>query len=408
MLRLFQRSLLTCALTLGVGAQASAQDAELPISVSGYIAGDLRLFAENALYSDQKNQRINPSIVIVPELAYEWNQGDDRIDFVPFVRLDAQDKERTHGDIRELKYLHIGDGWDVTVGFDKIFWGVTESRHLVDIINQTDAVEDIDGEDKLGQPMINLGFQQDWGDLNMLVMPYFRERTFPGVDGRLRAGLVVDTDQAFYENEAGRYHPDVALRYSTVLGDWDLGFSQFHGTGREPRLIAGTDKNGTDVLVPHYDIINQTGVDVQATVEEWLWKLESIYRTGQGDRFAAVSAGVEYTFFGSIGEAGDLGVLAEYHWDGRDAEAPATLHDDDLFFGARLTLNDEDDTDFLAGVLIDRITQAQSYTIEADTRLNDQWTLEAELRISNDLETKDILYGARRDDHLQIRLTRYF
>ena len=51
------------------------------------------------------------------------------------------------------------------MGIDKVFWGVIESRHLVDYINQTDGVEDVDGEDKLGQPMINLGLQRDWGDL---------------------------------------------------------------------------------------------------------------------------------------------------------------------------------------------------------------------------------------------------
>ena len=74
-----------------------------------------------------------------------------------------------------------------------------ESRHRVDYINQTDGVEDVDGEDKLGQPMLNLGLQRDWGDLNFFYLPYFRERTFPGTKGRLRAPLVVDTDRARYE-----------------------------------------------------------------------------------------------------------------------------------------------------------------------------------------------------------------
>ena len=95
-----------------------------------------------------------------------------------------------------ISYLHIDDGWDLTAGFDKVFWGVMESSHLVDYINQTDAVEDVDGEDKLGQPMLHLGLQRDWGDLNFFYLPYFRERTFPGRHGRLRAFLVVDTDRA--------------------------------------------------------------------------------------------------------------------------------------------------------------------------------------------------------------------
>jgi hypothetical protein len=401
-------SLLTCVLTFGVGAQASAQSDDSDITVSGYIAGDLRFFTQKALYTNQKDQRFNPSILLNPELAYEWNEGNDRLKFIPFARLDAQDTERTHGDIRELKYLHIDDGWDVRIGLDKVFWGVTESRHLVDIINQTDGVEDVDGEDKLGQPMINLGLQEDWGDINVFVLPYFRERTFPGVDGRLRGALVVDTDQAFYESKLGRYHPDFALRYATVVGDVDIGLSQFHGTSREPRFVVGTDKTGSSVLVPHYDIINQTGIDIQATVEEWLWKAESIYRTGQGKGFGAVSAGLEYTFFGSVGTSGDLGLLTEYHYDGRTEEAPSTLYNDDLFFGARVTLNDEDDTDFLAGVLIDRLTQAQSYSVETSTRINAQLSLEAELRLNNNLQTKDPQYGARKDNHLQIRLTYYF
>jgi len=54
------------------------------------------------------------------------------------------------------------------------FWGVTEFQHLVDIINQTDLVENIDTEDKLGQPMINLALINDWGTVDLFIMPYFR------------------------------------------------------------------------------------------------------------------------------------------------------------------------------------------------------------------------------------------
>ena len=385
---------------------ARAEDGAL--SVSGYVAGDVRVFPQNRLHGDQKEQTVNPSLVLKPELAYETNGGNDRLVFVPFARIDAQDGERTHADIREAKWLHVGEGWDLRLGIDKVFWGVTESRHLVDIINQTDAVEDVDGEDKLGQPMVNVGFQRDWGDLNLMVMPYHRERTFPGQEGRLRAAVVVDTDRAVYEHSLGRMHPDMAIRYATFIGDYDIGLSHFRGTSREPRAVLGANEAGTPVFVPHYDIIDQTGVDFQATIEEWLWKLEGIYRQGHGKDFAAVSGGLEYTFFGIVGEAGDLGVIAEYHYDRRDATAPGTIYNADFFLGGRITLNDEDDTDFLAGVLVDRFTGAQSYSMEADTRLTDQWTAEIEVRITNNLTPNDTIYGARRDSHAQVRLIRYF
>ncbi|MBL4908047.1 MAG: hypothetical protein JKX94_11390, partial [Sneathiella sp.] len=162
------------------------------------------------------------------------------------------------------------------------------------------------------------------------------------------------------------------------------------------------------VLVPEYDIINQSSLDVQATIEEWLWKVEAICRSGQGRDFVAVSGGLEYSFFGIIGNAGDLGIIVEYHFDDRDSFAPATLHDNDFFFGTRIALNDVDNTDFIAGVLIDQHTLARSFTIEAKRRLTDHWTLEGELRITNGLTDKDPIYSVRRDDHLQIRATYHF
>ncbi len=405
-------SKIVIALTALAAVMASRTDANAAdpsdVELSGYAALDVRTFAKAPLYEAQSKGRINPSLVLRPEISWQWNDGDDRIDIIPFARLDSVDVQRRHADLREFKYSHFDEDWDIKVGFDKVFWGVTESRHLVDVINQTDAVEDIDGEDKLGQPMVNIGLQRDWGDVNLIAMPYFRERTFAGPQGRPGASPVIDTDRAIYESSLGRRNPDLALRYSTVLGDWDLGLSHFHGTSREPGMVSGTNAAGDDIWVPRYEIIDQTGIDVQATVEEWLWKMEGIVRSGHGDTFAATSVGVEYSFFGLVDEAGDLGLLAEYHYDGRDADAPGTLYDNDLFFGMRLTLNDTDDTDFLAGVLIDRISQSQSFTVEADTRLNDNWTLEAELRITNSLTSKDPSFESRRDSHLQIRLARYF
>lgn len=395
------------ATVIAVGGRAdAAEDGEMELG--GYAAMDVRLFAQAPLYQAQGKGRVNPSLVLRPELSWQWNGGDDRIDVVPFARLDSVDAQRRHADIREMKYSHYDEDWDIKVGFDKVFWGVTESRHLVDIVNQTDAVEDIDGEDKLGQPMVNVGLQRDWGDINLIALPYFRERTFAGAKGRPGGSPVIDTDRALYESDLGRRHPDLALRYSTVFGDWDLGLSHFRGTSREPVLVSGTNDAGDDIWIPQYDLISQTGIDVQATVEEWLWKMEAIARSGQGDTFGATSMGLEYSFFGLIDETGDLGLLAEYHYDGRDKSAPSTGYDNDVFLGMRLTLNDSDDTDFLAGVLIDRISQARSFTAEADTRLNDNWTIEAELRFVDQLTSKDPGFGARKDSHLQIRLARYF
>ncbi len=209
------KTLMTIAvLVLLVGeVQVMAGETEL----SGFVAGDLRLFPRSPVHTDQTTGVVHPSLMIQPELRYQWNGGNDRITVIPFARLDAQDKERNHFDLREFNWLHVGGDWDLRLGVDKVFWGVTESRHLVDVINQTDLVEDIDQEDKLGQPMINLGLHFHWGNLNGFVLPFFRERTFPGRKGRLRSATPVDTNQAFYESSLQEWHPDVAVRWSHVI-----------------------------------------------------------------------------------------------------------------------------------------------------------------------------------------------
>ena len=79
-----------------------------------------------------------------------------------------QISRRTHADLREAYFLifgEIGDGeWELRVGIDQVFWGVTESQHLVDVVNQIDLVEHPNGVSKLGQPMVNITWSSDWGD----------------------------------------------------------------------------------------------------------------------------------------------------------------------------------------------------------------------------------------------------
>jgi hypothetical protein len=164
------------------------------------------------------------------------------------------------------------------------------------------------------------------------------------------------------------------------------------------------------VMVPHYDQIDQTSLDAQLTQDAWLLKLEAITRSGQGDRFFATVAGFEYTLFGLFESNADLGLLAEYLYDGRDEDdAPAVITDDDIFLGARATLNDEDDTTFLIGAIVDRKDQATSVSIEAERRIGEFWKVELEGRLFiNTNEDDPILHGIRDDDVVTLRVTRYF
>ena len=337
---------------------------------SGVIAAEARIFPNSAPFPRQHEH--NGSLSLKPEFYWEWDNGDQSFLFVPFGRLDQGDSKRTHVDIREMSYIKASDYWELRLGIRKVFWGVAESNHLIDIINQTDLVENLDTEDKLGQPMINLALIRDWGTVDLFVLPGFRERTFPGRSGRLRFPLRVDDSEEHYGSAAKNKHVDYAIRYSHYFGDYDVGLYHFWGHSREPRFQPRLTNSNELVLGPIYDLIHQTGLDAQATKGNWLLKLEALRREGQGNTYYATVGGFEYTFVGIFDTAMDLGVIGEYHFDER-GEAALSPFNHDVFVGSRLAFNDVPDTQILGGVVSDLNGNGYFLNIEASRRIGEYW-----------------------------------
>lgn len=378
-------------------------------SVRGSATFETRLFPNGPAFPDQRRATMSPSVALEPEFVWEKGAGDRQLRITPFVRFDAHDERRTHFDVREAGALFLGNGWTLFAGVGKVFWGKTEAHLLVDIVNQTDAVEDIDGEDKLGQPMLSATLEMERGAIDVFVLPYFRERTFAGDRGRLRGPLPI-LESALYESTAERWHTDVAVRWSWFVGELDLGVSAFRGTSREPLLVPMTVDGdaGPTALQPRYDLIDQVSIDAQWTGGSTLWKLEAMTRSGHGDRFGATTFGVEHTLF-NLGSAGaDLGLLGELMLDGRGAGAPPTPFDHDLFVGTRLALNDTADTTVVGGPIVDYESGEVIGFLEFQRRFGDRWVVEVEGRWLLDTDRSAPLHGLRQDDTLTFRLSRYF
>lgn len=387
---------IACTLTTAVHAQ----------SWSGYVAPEVRYFSSAGTSSEQSRTYFSTSGEIEHNRPFADGAGtfDSRI----FARWDQRDSERSNGDIRELSWVVARDHWEWRAGIRRVFWGVTESQHLVDIINQTDLVENPDGEDKLGQPMLNAAYIADFGTIDVFYLPIFRERTAAGLEGRLRGPYVVDSDQVQYESHRGQYHPDFALRWSGFAGIWDFGLSHFYGTSREPTFSARQGASGQDVvLVPYYDLLHQTGLDLQATVDSWLYKLEYVHRINSIATYNALVTGIEYTFFGVNESASDVGVIAEYLFDDRD-EGATTPFANDLMMGIRWVANDVQSTELLVGVIVDLDGAGHALNVEGSRRLGDSWKLTAEVRAYESDSSADLLYGLRNDDYFQVELARYF
>ncbi len=373
---------------------------------SGYVTAETRVFERSPLFSEQKSGA-SAAMIFEPEFYTGWKDGDRAIEFTPYFRVDTHDDERNIIDIRELSYLMVNGDWEIRFGVSKVFWGVAESQHLVDTINQTDLVASPDGEDKLGQPMIQVVRVTPFGDFSAFVLPGFRERTFPGSEGRLRSSPWVDTDSAIYESAAEEGHVDGALRWFNIIGDFDIGLHYFRGTSRDPLMTLGMDEEGDIVLRPYYEQMDQVGLDLQYTKDSWLWKLEALARETTSDDYSAMVGGFEYTLYGIGGSAIDAGLLAEGHFDSRGVNAP-TPFNKDLFVGTRLSWNDDVDTNVVAGAFVDLDNDSVFARIEFERRIGRNYKIEVELQKLTNVATRDAFYSLRRDSYFQLSLSRYW
>lgn len=374
-----------------------------------------RIFA-NKGFAGQR--RVEGSVSLELEHFRSWDRDRQRLTVTPFLRVDSQDSDRTHFDFRELYWTYVGEDWDLHVGARRVFWGVTEFHHLVDIVNQTDLVENIDTEDKLGQPMLQLSLIRDWGTLDVFALTGFRERTFAGRDGRFRGPLDIDSDPLF-ESGAENLRTDLALRWSHQLGPVEVGVHHFSGTSRDPMFLP--KPAGQGAVRPYYPIIDQTGLDALAIQGDWSFKLEGMSRSGFGDRYAAFNLGIERTLVGVLNTRADFGFVAEFMYDERGDEAFNTLFERDLALGGRFAFNDFADTQALIGVIADTQNSDLVFSVEATRQLGPGWSLSlegrvfqggrsprspADLSVLQDADFKSA--WLQDDDYLQIEFKKFF
>ena len=392
---------LLAALVLSTGAQADEW------SLRGSITPEIRYFPQTPSNARQDSTDLS----IAGEATGKYFFGEDEnqsIVVTPFARWDQRDHRRSHYDLREARYGIVMGDWELRAGIDKVFWGVTEAVHLVDIVNQVDVIEDpVKQEVRLGQPMLRLRTTQDFGTFDVFVLPFFRERTYPSADGRPATDIPVDTHLTRYESGRGENHVDGAARYSNALGDLDFGLSYFQGTGRDPILQPAISSSGDLVLAPLYPQIKQASFDAQATKGAWLYKAEGYWRDELNEQYEAITGGIEYTFYGVADSGSDLGLVVEYALDSRGLVARAP-YEDDGFVALRWTANDEASTTLLGGAVIDAKTGAMGFRLKGERRMGDDYLISLEAYGFADVPPRDPVYNIADDGYVQFRIARFF
>ena len=397
---------------------AGEYDGDFLANVSGDISLEYLYFYDSAQYSQQQQDSHSQAANVKADRV--WNEGADSLSVHAFLRREDEDSQRNHFDLRELAWVHAEDLWQFSLGISTVYWGVTESQQLVNIVNQVDLVEAIDGQQKLGQAILSATRQTDSGSLSFYVLPGFRERIFPGKEGRMRIPLLIDSKQASYEAAEGARHIDLALRYQGHYRGLDLALSQFVGTSRDPSFKLTS--HGT--LQPYYPQISQTSVELEFIADDWIWKLEALRRQGQGDSYTAATLGLEYTRYGIFGSAANLSVYLEYLFDQRDdnlydaifinqpSDGSATpLFENDFFIGFGFNFNDSSsgsDPDLLFSLFIDDTTGARVFAMAANHKLSSNLKLSIEAKAFSGFDSHNFFYFLEEDRFSKITLSWYF
>ncbi len=367
--------------------------------VRGLFAVEARKFFDKALDDRQESEGF--TMILEPEMF--WNIGDNSsFTLTPRLSVDQNDHQRSKFDLREAYLQQLYGNWEFRFGLAEVHWGQTEFVHLVNVINQTDLIEGIDEEEKLGQMMIETTTFIGDGTLQAWILPGFRERTFAGTAGRLRNIPHVDQDKTTYESGSGRYHTDFAARYSTFIQDWEVALSGFHGTHRIPRFKLNSDGSA---LAPHYLQTTQFTVESVAAIDAWLIKCEGLYRHLENEHHLAFTGGTEVTFVGINPSGHDLGWILEMAWHSEDDESAFAS---EIMSGFRWVFNDIDNTEFLAGLIYDWERGSQLCTLEASQRIGESLKLDIEGKFFHAIDSHDLLYSLRKDSHLMAELSYFF
>ena len=223
---------------------------------------------------------------------------------------DKDDKNRKYLKLNEIYIKYEAEDHEISVGKDIRFWGSLELYNLTDIYNKKNTLNDpYDKDKKLGAKNITLN-------------KYFEN------EDELSITIANETYDKY-------------IKYSGSRDEVDFSF-----------VVQNDDKFFT------YNTMVK---------DDTLYKLEYLYNF-KNSNYYEFGSGIEHTLYGIVDKK-DLGLIVEYY----KSDNKILQNQDDIFAGVRVTFNDIDSSDIVAGTIKDLDTNNYSYSFEYNTRFFDKF-----------------------------------
>ena len=363
--------------------------------IDNQIGFDFREFHKDAAYPNQKNTY---SSFFKSEIYIELSE---QVSFIsePYYRYDHNDKNRSLFDFKENNFIYLENNYEIKFGISEVFWGITESKNLVDIINTIDYT-DGDQKAKLGQPMVSYStFSDKIGLLELYFLPTFKKPSQIGEKGRLRFSKPIERHNVVYEGGAGENVPSWAFKWERSIRNIDLSIQGFRGNSRESSVIPLIENN-TLKYFAGYERVTQLGSYLQAISGPFINKIEVIKRNGQKN-----SDNVRENRL--FEKKWDITAFIEYSNDDRGNDSVDILQND-LFIGTRLMLNDVEGTELTTFSTFDLDGGGNTALVKLGSRLSENMRFTGIYQAYWSTNNKDILYSFRRDNYFGLKAVRYF
>jgi len=394
---------------------SSTARAEWTVDSRGEMGLETRVFTP-----DDDSGTQDQNVAAAARLQVDAKEGPFRLRFRGFVRHDETDRGRSAAFPEEAWAQWRGDRFSLTVGWDMVTWTATEAFHPADVINSRYFDSNVEGFEKIGEPLAQLRMKLGQGAVSAYFMPFFTSPIFPSPRSRLSfTGPGVPFGKSLWLNRDGeisdgRWGAQWAANVQQTVGDADISVHVLQNQDRYNPVVGIDPTQGK--LRPLFAPLTQVGGTYQQVVEGVILKAELAYRmfadptTGPSANFVAlderqlsesrdhgaVAVGLEYAV--SLENGWESTFIVEGQtifaegkgWRGNERiRHQLNLFQRDLMGGIRLAFQDVADSALLLFAIVDLESPEQVFGNLAYTRrIGEEWSLKTGIRFFN-LPPKD-------------------